>query len=100
MNDDKGLSVIFVRTDKGSKYINYIEKELIMKEITYEQAILDNPSEYSSVRRPGRRRSFYRELKYMPFSLFANKYLEKNMCWRVLGKIKSTINKFVKKIVK
>lgn len=95
LNDDKGLSVIFLRTSKAEQIFKAIKKQLVCKEITYEQAILDNPAEFESVKMPIARIHFYDDLKLMSFNKFVKKYLETTMYWKIRGKIKRKLRRLI-----
>lgn len=95
LNDDRGLSVIISRTDKAQRIIETISERLVLKEVTYDEAILDNPAEYESAKRPISRNDFYRDLKVMSFDKFEKKYLETTMYWKIVGKIKRKLSEFV-----
>ena len=96
LNDDRGLSVIFVRTKKAEQLFSQIVDELVLKEITYEQAVLDNPAEYESASRPVARNKFYKDMCTMRFSKLADKYLEANLYWKIMGKANKVIHKLIK----
>ena len=92
MNDDRGLSVIILRTVKAQKILESLRKQLVLKEVTYVQAIQDNPAEYESAKRPSTRKYFYRDLQLMNFNNFEKKYLETTVYWKILGKIKRKLS--------
>ena len=95
INDDRGLSVIILRTDKAKKIIESLRGQLFLKEVTYDQAVQDNPAEYASVKRPISRKRFYRDLQIMNFDDFEKKYLETTLYWKVVGKLKRKLSNLV-----
>lgn len=95
MNDDRGLSVIILRTVKAQKIIESIREQLVLKEVTYDEAVQDNPAEYESAKRPIARKNFYRDLQSMTFNNFEKKYLETTVYWKIYGKIKRKLSKLI-----
>lgn len=87
LNDDKGLSTIILRTTKSESIFDKIKDELVLKEITYKEAILENPAEYESSKKPFGRNYFYKDLEKKSFVSLLNKYLEKNMFWKIIRKL-------------
>ena len=47
MNDDRGTSLVIIRSDKGKKMFDSVKSDLRWKEVSYEDAVKGNPSEYS-----------------------------------------------------
>lgn len=74
MNDDKGTSLVLIRTEKGANLFEYIEYAMKIKEVSYEDAIKGNPTEYSSVRRPKERDNFFFDMNNMEFQELEKKY--------------------------
>lgn len=98
MNDGKGTSLAITRTDKGQELFEAIKGKLIWKEVSYEDGVRGNPSEYSSVERPATRDRFFTDLATIPFEEMGKKYAEDikvSLVRRVKNKIKSTIKKIV-----
>lgn len=58
-DDDKGTSIIFVHTQKGSKKLSQCEDSLTTKTTKYEDAVRCNPSFYKSVAVPVKRPLFW-----------------------------------------
>ena len=95
INDDMGLSVILLRTNKAQKIFEVIKGQLVLKEITYDQAVVGNPAEYKSAKRPNSRKYFYKDLQSMEFDKFVKKYLETTVYWKLIGKIKRKLSKIL-----
>jgi len=75
MNDGMGTSLVIIRSEKGSKLFEAIHGSLITKEASYDEAVKNNPAEYSSVDRPTERDSFFTDLGTMPFKKLTKKYV-------------------------
>ena len=91
MHDGRGTSLVITRTEKGQEFFDSIKSELKWKEVSYEEGVKGNPSEYSSVARPRQRDTFFEDLQKMSFSKLKNKYLEGPLWKRAGRKIKRTI---------
>ena len=74
MDDEKGTSLIIIRTNKGRKFFKRISNGMKEKEVSYEDAIKGNSSEYSSVKRPVERSFFFGDLHSMDFAELEKKY--------------------------
>lgn len=48
MNDNKGVSLVIVRTEKGKELFSAVSKELVLKSVSYEDGVRSNKSEYQS----------------------------------------------------
>lgn len=99
MNDDKGTSLVIIRTDKGQKLFESIKSDLRWKEVSYEDGVRDNPSEYSSVERPTTREAFFVDLDTIPFEEMEMKYaadIKVSLVRRAKNKTKGAVEKVVK----
>lgn len=95
MNDDKGISVILCRTNKGQNLFEHMKDKLVWKEVTYEEAIKSNAPEYSSVKKPKERESFYIDMKNISFPELEKKYaadLNVSLIKKIWTKIKNILN--------
>lgn len=99
MNDGKGTSLVITRTDKGQELFEVIKRELTWKEVSYEDAVRGNPSEYSSVARPATRDTFFTDLDTLSFEEMEKKYAA-DIKVSILRKAKNKTKKSIKKIVK
>lgn len=94
MNDGRGTSLVITRTDKGQELFDSIKSELKWKEVSYEEGVKGNPSEYSSVARPPQRDKFFEDLEQIPFEEMEKKYaadVKVSFPRKVVRKIKRTI---------
>lgn len=74
MNDGRGTSVVLVRTEKGAYFFDKIYDSLHVREVSYEEGVEFNPSEYSSVARPPQRDGFFEDMHFMSFEELKLKY--------------------------
>ena len=92
MSDNKGTSVVFVRTQKGQELFDSLKSRLIWKEVTYEDGVKQNPSEYKSSAKPDKREEFFSDMEHLNFDELYKKYCPTStFAQRVKGKIKRTI---------
>ena len=99
MNDGRGTSLVITRTEKGQELFDSIKSELKWKEVSYEDGVKGNPSEYSSVARPQQRETFFEDLDQLPFEEMEKKYaadIKVSLARKVMRKIKRTINKILR----
>lgn len=95
MNDGRGTSLVIARTNKGQKLFDSIKSELKWKEVSYEDGVRSNPSEYSSVARPPLRNTFFKDLEKISFQQMEKKYLDGPLWKRAGRKLKCTIKKIL-----
>ena len=96
MDDGNGTGLVIVRTDKGQEIFEAAKQQLIWKEVSYEEGVRSNPSEYRSAGRPEMRDAFFRDLSRIPFSEMAKKYASPTktpVSVRLKRKIKNAIRK-------
>ena len=97
MNDGRGTSLVITRTDKGEELFDSIKSELKWKEVSYEEGVKSNPSEYSSVARPPLRNTFFNDLEKMSFEHMEKKYIDGPL-WKKVGRIiKRTIKRILRR---
>ena len=98
MNDGRGTSLVITRTEKGQELFEGIKSELKWKEVSYEEGVKGNPSEYKSVARSQQRDTFFEDLDKLSFDEMAKKYAADRKVpfkRRVVNKIKRTIKKIL-----
>ena len=98
MNDGRGTSLVITRTEKGQELFESIKNELKWKEVSYEEGVKGNPSEYKSVARPQQRDTFFTDLEKLPFEEIEKKYaadIKVSLPRKVVRKIKRTIKKIL-----
>ena len=99
MNDGRGTSLVITRTEKGQELFESIKNELKWKEVSYEEGVKDNPSEYKSVARPQQRDTFFIDLEKLPFEEMEKKYaadIKVSLPRKVVRKTKRTIKKILR----
>ena len=99
MNDGRGTSLIIIRTDKGNDFWKCISSNLKLKEVSYENAVRYNPSEYMSCQKTQEKNDFFKDMKIMTFQELEKKYasLEKEpLRTRTKRQIKSALKMFLK----
>lgn len=74
MNDGMGTSLVITRTEKGQAVFDEAKKNLKWKEVSYEEGVRCNPSEYRSPVRPELRDNFFEDLDCMSFAEMSKKY--------------------------
>ena len=75
MNDGMGTSLVIIRTKKGHSVFELLKPNLSWKEVTYEDGVHNNPSEYQSPEKPKQRDMFYQDLINLSFPEMEEKYL-------------------------
>ena len=98
MNDGRGTSLVITRTEKGQELFESIKSELKWKEVSYEDSVRSNPSEYKSVARPQQRDTFFDDLDNLPFEEIEKKYaadIKVSLPRKVVRKIEHTIKKIL-----
>lgn len=75
LNDGKGASLVLLRSSKGKALIDKVESEILLKEVSYENAIQYNASEYSPTKMPENRDEFFHDMNVLEFKKLAKKYL-------------------------
>lgn len=94
MNDGKGVSLVILRTAKGLELLDRIKNSIVCKEVTYEDGVRGNRAEYSSVKRPAERDTFFNDMTEMSFEELKAKY---GMPSRI--SLKSKVKKSIKKLI-
>lgn len=74
MDDNKGVSLVIVRTDEGEKLFEQMKKRLVYTEVSYEDGVRNNFAEYRSVDKPILRNEFYNDLDKLSFDDMEKKY--------------------------
>lgn len=94
MNDGKGVSLVIVRSNKGSELLDNIINNIVCKEVSYEDGVRGNRAEYSSVEKPLERDLFFYDMASMSFKELKDKYAVPT---RVT--FKSKVKKSIKKLI-
>ena len=96
MNDDKGTSLIFVNTDKGTKLFNNISEKIVYQKVDYREAVKYNSSAYVSVHKPKHRDKVIKKINCRNF----DKIIERYTTTSFLGKCRIKLNIIFKSIIK
>ena len=91
-NDDRGLSLILVQTEKGQKAFETCRAGLTVHEADLDTAIQSNPCICGSVE-PGKRRDdFFIDLDRLPFEKMIRKYMTRpNLLQRAVNRAKRVV---------
>lgn len=76
MNDDKGTSLVLIRTPEGQAVFDEIKNKLEVKEVSYEDGVRYNPSEYQSCKMPLQRKRFFHDMGRLNYERLRKKYLD------------------------
>ena len=98
MNDGTGISLILIRTDKGQKALNRISAGMVLKEVSYESGVQENPAEYKSCVRPPQRDVFFDDMNIMSFEKLEKKYIVP--VYSLKTKMKRKIKDLIKSILR
>jgi len=99
MNDDKGVSLIIVRTDQGRELFEKIKHNIKYKEVLYEDAVKHNTPEYASVHKPEMRDTFYMDMNTVSFEELKRKYIDSRQI-PFLKRLKNMIRGFIKRVLR
>lgn len=95
MNDNKGISLVIVRSEKGKELFAGISERLTIKSVSYEDGVRDNKAEYQPYPKPLQRDSFFKDMNRMPFEELSKKYL----CESSKTKVKKIVKSVIKKLM-
>ncbi len=98
MNDNRGISLVLVRTQKGMEIFNQICKNMVIKEVSYEDGVRNNPVDYRSVARPNQRDNFFMDMNNMNFEELTVKYAIPTKL-TAKTKVKQIIKNAIKQII-
>ena len=87
INDNRGLSVIILRTEKGKQFFSLIRENMILKELSFEEGIIDNPAENKSAIQPWQRKDFYKKMNSMSYDTLVQYYFGHAFHRKILRKI-------------
>ena len=92
-NDNSGVSLVMVHTQKGRQLLNEAAAELEMRSVPFETAITSNPSMTHSVRKPALRDRFMKDLHRMPFDKLYAKYCGTGLVAKIRRKVCTRLNR-------
>ena len=80
MNDDKGISLVLINSEKGHKLFNNVNNSLICKPVDILEATKYNKAATQSIPLPEKRQYFFEHLNELPFNSLVEKCTkEKNI---------------------
>lgn len=79
MNDERGISLVLIRTVKGEEVFTEVSRKCKRKEVSYTEGVKGNVTEYKSVERPPQRNEFYKYMSNMGFEELEKKYVTQDM---------------------
>ena len=91
MNDNLGISLVITRTNKGQQLFDSVHEFVCLKEVSYEDGVRENKSEYESYAKPKVRETFFKDMNRMPFEKLAHKYVDVPLWKRIAKFIKRKI---------
>lgn len=95
MNDEKGVSLVLLRSERGRQIFEMVSPGLSQKEVSYDEAVKGNPAEFSSVARPLERNTFFSDMRGLDFHGLEKKYaapIKQPLFRRVKRKIASLLS--------
>lgn len=96
MNDGKGVSLLILRTGKGSELVDHIKADIVCKEVSFDDGVRRNRAEYSSAKRPAERENFFNDVDAMSFEELKDKYAVPTRI-TLKSKVKRSIKKLILK---
>lgn len=93
MFNEKGVSLVIVRTKKGARAFNDSKDEIEFLEVDYNDCVKENPCEYKSVDRPYYREQFLKDMRYMSCEKLSEKYLRKSIVKKIILKINKEVHR-------
>ena len=97
MDDDKGISLIVIHSEKGKQLFDKLSEKMILNEVNLNEAIKYNPSMISSVKYNEKRNEFFLDLNSGEnLTNLIRKYTKISFGKRVKNKIKSIIKKLIR----
>ena len=96
INDDKGVSLVIIRTGKGSELFDRIKADIVCKEVSYEDGVRRNRAECSSANCPAERDYFFKDMTSMSFDELKAKYAVPTRI-SFMSKVKRSIKKLILK---
>lgn len=98
MDDNKGISLIFINSEKGKDIFEKIKDKIIYKEVDIKQAVKYNPSAVESAKYNIRRNDFFRNLDKQPFDILVKKYCKDTIINKITKLIKNLLLNILRKI--
>ena len=99
INDDKGVSAVLVRTEKGEQVFEEISSEMFVRKTSYQDVLINNKALETSKKQKGNRVKFVENMRVMDFDRLVKTSLRKPLRVRIrlfFGKIKGKIYSILK----
>lgn len=96
MDDDKGVSLILVNSEKGRVILEDIRDNLTVVAVDYQSAVRYNSAIIRSVYRPEERDRYICDVRKRNFFTLTNQYFSLKFHWRAFRKIRKKLRKYIK----
>lgn len=93
-NDEKGTSLVLIRTMKGKDVFDKVLEQFGYREVSYEDGVSGNKAEYQSAKRPSQRDSFFLDMERLTFEDLSKIYAAP-----IKVSVKTKIKRQIKKVV-
>lgn len=100
MNDDKGTSLVLVRSEKGKQLLDRIRPQLKLQEVDGRQALMGNPAAVQSVKMPKKRGRFMADLRKESVSKVLAQYGRETVVSKTMSRLRWYRAKLVRKLRK
>ena len=99
LDDNKGTSLVLVNSNKGKKLYSAINRLIISKEVTIEDAIRSNKALIKSPNLNKKRNKFFKNLDKKEFDILVKKYVPKaSVTKKIQNKTKRILKPLLKKL--
>lgn len=93
-NDNKGISLVLVNTEKAQEMLPELEKAAQMRAVNFQLAVQRNPNIIRSTDAPAVRESFMEDVRRLSYEELAGKWLKpRSPLRRLLSQIKFMLGK-------
>ena len=99
-DDDKGLSMIFVNSEKGKQLLETLDKKVVLEEVDYKNALKTQSAATSSVRKNEQRTVFFESAEVNGYQETIKNWYRKSIianAKKTLIYIKTKIRNFMKR---
>lgn len=99
MDQDKGISLVLINSDKGQRFFDSIKGDIVWKEFSMDVLKFNSAANTSMVDMVGNREDFFSDLSKMPFDKLAKKYfpLTRKTSTSVFRRLFKRVKKIIKK---
>lgn len=91
MNDDKGISLLLIQSEKGTELFNNIKKSLTYTKVNLDNVVKINKNILVSPPKPHNRKAFFDHLTEYPFDVLYKRYIKNNYLSEILNMFKGYI---------